>query len=173
VLSSTSDGAAELTILNIRTFTSRQLDNKELKDAGWPEAADSIYLAAMHTGLTILAIGKKVDFSLLTFSTYPKLELLPSPAMPDGFGMITAISIGEQYICIAGHSQNSQYLWEIIIWDRSTRQQLETLTGPKDGGNEEVDEWVKDIVMQEDCIVAVTILGHLFYWDKKFAPILE
>jgi hypothetical protein len=173
LLDSTSDGAAELTLLNLRTFTCRHLDNKELEAAGWPNATDSIFRAAMHTGLAILAVGNEEDFSLLSFLINPKLRAVPPPAMPGGFGMITEISIDEQYICIAGHSQDSEYLWEINIWDRSTRQPLKTLTGPMGSENGKVFEWVEDIFMQKDFIVAVTALGRLFYWDKNFVPILD
>jgi hypothetical protein len=120
LLDSSSDGAAELTLLNLRTFTCRHLDDKELEAAGWPNATGFIFRVAMHTGLVILAVGNEEEFSLLSFSVNPKLRAVPSPAIPDNFGMITAISIDEQYICIAGHSQDSENQWKINIWDRST-----------------------------------------------------
>jgi hypothetical protein len=64
----------------------------------------------MYAGLAILVMkGNKGEFSLLSFSLNPKVEQLSSLAIPDGFGIITTMSIDKQYICIAGHFTQSKF----------------------------------------------------------------
>jgi hypothetical protein len=183
--SSDSDGSAELAILDLRSFTCRRLDNKELRDACWPIEAikpasilpaictSGVQHAAIHSGLVILLMKEKdTPPSFKSFSTSPKLKPTPSPILPEGFFLATAVSLDERYICLAGHVRNSEHQWTILIWDRTTLEQLATLSIPRLEYPYN-DEWIEDICIRKNCIAAVAVMGHLYYWDTNFAVIQD
>jgi hypothetical protein len=103
---------------------------------------------------------------LCSFSVKEDLKPITSPTLPEGF-FIHSISIDEKYIYMGGHSSDTDFPWEIRIWERETLRELPKLIGPTLSKDLEVpDEWIQHVVTQKNLIVAVTPLGRLFYWDN-------
>jgi hypothetical protein len=167
--SSSSNGFPELTLVDLKSFTSYHFSGKVLEDEQWPEAK-TVSNAAYHSGLLILV---EMNVVLSSFFIDPSSEqplqrnLTSFPKLPVGFKVseVTAISLNQQFVCIAF----STTPWKVLVWERASLDIVATLTGPEVIKEEDIrDNGVIDIVMRKNCIAAVTPLGHVFYWDDKF-----
>ena len=106
----------------------------------------------------------KYAHHLCSFSIKEDLSLKPSPTLPEGFH-IHSISIDDRYIYLGGVSEDTDFPWEIRIWERETLVELPKLTGPTLSKDLEVpNEFIQQIFTRNNLIVAVTPLGRLFYW---------